>query len=227
MQPTHTLYSPLMRQYKAVSHRDARLVVSFCKTNEVAIAALSGEEYFAIWTDFMDALHAVGDWGYLPAVADEVVYYTIANNIKYYNGEDIYLKALYLKSLSLYYLFGTAQAIAILGELLRLQPTSRRYAVLLRKCYARERSAGVRFLYASAIGLYVLAAVAVLVHVFYIQPFVPMLHAAAVGVQWSLLLGAGAVAGAGWWRHRRMTTRRVQQQQALALARRKAITQGI
>ena len=70
----------------------------------------------------MDALNDVGDYGYLPPVCEEVLEYAIYENIKFYNGEDIYLKALYIKSLAHYHLHQTEQSEKIIRALLKLKP---------------------------------------------------------------------------------------------------------
>ena len=199
-----------MRRFRAVNSSDSRAIVRFCKQNEVAISNLSGDEFFYIWTKFMDALNDVGDYGYLPPVCEEVLEYAIYENIKFYNGEDIYLKALYIKSLAHYHLHQTEQSEKIIRALLKLKPQTIRYKKLLHQCFMRTRPTVVQTIYAAAIFGYFLAVLVALVRILYVNPFAPFLNTWCDVLQWGFFILSGFTMLCGYLWHRKLSWKLVE-----------------
>jgi hypothetical protein len=204
----HTLFSPLMRKFNTIRHGDSRLVVRFCKENEARIDRLSGEEYFAIWTVFLEALYDREDWGYLLGVCDEVIHYSILNSIKFYNGEDIYNKALFYKAFSYYKMENIKESLYVLQQLLRLKPKSPRYLHLVKKCFMRSRPSHIAFLYSAALGLYFTAALVASVKFIYIEPFAPEYDSVFLTFQISLFCFSAFLIGFTYFLHHRWASRK-------------------
>ena len=196
-----------MRRFKAIQSEDARAIVRFCKMNEAAIDRLSGEEYFAIWSAYMQALYEMETWDYLATVTEEVITYAMLHNIKYYNGEDIYLKALYYKGLMHYHRHETNEAHHIAKALQRLNPKSRTYFAFRQKCLLRTRPRWVDVGYGIAIVGYFAAAFVALFKLLYIQPFALEYDTAVLRVQLGLFCLSAILIGASWWLHRRWASR--------------------
>lgn len=204
----HTLYSPLMRQFLRIRTRNSREIMRFCKAHEVAIDHLSGTEYFEVWTAFADALYDMEDWGYLGGVAEEVLQYAIRNNIKFYKGEDIFIKALFYKTITEYHLYNTERATEFCTQLLRLQPKSVVYKKLLRNCFLRTRPLFVENGYTAALVLYFAAATTAAIKFFYIEPFAPYYDTAFLAAQVTLFFAAVALIATIWLLHRRWAARK-------------------
>jgi hypothetical protein len=199
----HTLYSPVMRKFLRIRGQNSRQIVRFCKTYEVAIDRLSGAEYFEIWTAFADALYDMEDWGYLGGVAEEVLQYSIQNSIKFYKGEDIYIKALFYKTITEYHLYNTEQATVFCIQLLRLKPQSVVYKKLLKKCFMRTRPRFVENGYSISLLLYFAAATTAAIKFFYIEPFAPHYDTVFLTLQIALFFGSALLMLCLWWLHRR------------------------
>ena len=199
----NTLYSPVMRRFLRIRGQNSRQIVRFCKTYEVAIDRLSGAEYFEIWTAFADALYDMEDWGYLGGVAEEVLQYSIQNSIKFYKGEDIYIKALFYKTITEYHLYNTERATEFCLQLLRLKPQSVVYKKLLQKCFMRTRPRFVENGYTISLLLYFAAASAAAVKFFYIEPFAPYYDTVFLTLQITLFFGSALLMLCLWLLHRR------------------------
>jgi hypothetical protein len=207
----HTLYSPLMRKFLRVRAQNSRDIIRFCKAYETRIDSLSGAEYFEIWTVFADALYDMEDWGYLGGVADEVLQYSMNENIKFYKGEDIYVKTLFYKTVTEYNLHNTEKATLFCVQLLRLQPQSVVYRKLLAKCFMRTRPRFVSYGYNIALLLYFAAAITATIKFFYIEPFAAYYDTVFLTLQVILFFCSAASVASVWVLHRMWAARKVKQ----------------
>lgn len=165
--------SKVFRDFKTLDRRNYHSIVHFYEKRTTAIEQSPFEESFEMLLYYGQALHQVGRYEKSIEIADQVIGLSMLHNIQYYHGEDILHVALYHKGFALLQLERPQEAAHILRELIKLNPTEKRYAKLLRKCYTLFPKGYAQHLQGAGILLLLLASGLLVINVLLIQNFYP------------------------------------------------------
>lgn len=117
-----SLHSKTFNDFKEIDIHAYQLIVDFYSKHVEDIQRLKFHEYFELHLAYIQALQETGLYQDLLKVCDETIEAVIQNNIRYYQGEDIYRKLLLQKSAAHYNLLEYHKAEFILKELIKINP---------------------------------------------------------------------------------------------------------
>jgi hypothetical protein len=150
---------------------------------------------------YTQALYETGNYGKHVVMCDHLLEQIIMHNIESWGGEDVYLRILFQKAASLANLHEFTKAEHVLRELLKLHPRQEQARRLLMHALLEQKPEWLQKVRAVAVGLTLLAALAIAIEIFVIKPFFPWYFDLALLVH-NLLLGGGILTFAiGEWRH--------------------------
>ena len=165
--------SKLYRDFKDIDKEEHHTIIRFYEAKAKNITHLPFELYFDMLVDYTNALFEVGAYEKHLLVADEVIALSIAHNIQFYKGEDIYFKNLYQKAASHYNRLEYDQAIHILKELIKIAPHHGLSILFLKKCMNHSQPTYIKMARATSIVLFLGAAIITATEVMVIHPFSP------------------------------------------------------
>ncbi len=134
-----TYYSKIYQEFKTIDVKEHLSVVRFFESYERDIKQLNFSEYFELLVAYLDALFEIGAYHSHLKIVDSAIQISILNNIKFYNGRDIYTDLLFRKAASCYNLMQYDEAEHILRELVKISPHDESYAIFLRKCLWKKQ----------------------------------------------------------------------------------------
>jgi tetratricopeptide (TPR) repeat protein len=134
-----TYYSKIYKEFKALDAKEHLSIVRFYESYEGDIKQLNFTEYFELLTAYLDALFEIGAYHSHLKMVDSAIQISILNNIKFYNGRDIYTDLLFRKAASCYNLMHYDDAEHILRELIKISPHDESYEIFLRKCLWKKQ----------------------------------------------------------------------------------------
>ena len=154
-----TYYSKIYKAFKAIEDKEHLSIVRFYESYEEDIPQLNFTEYFELLISYTNALFEIGAYQLHTRVVDTAIQHSILNNIKFYNGQDIYTELLFKKAASCYNLMEYDQAEHILRELVKITPYNEMVQRFLKKCLKRKhpeylknaRGLAILFLLATAL----------------------------------------------------------------------------
>ncbi len=136
---TSTYYSKIYKEFKAIDAAEHLSIVRFYESYESDIPQLNFSEYFELLISYSSALFEIGAYQSHVKIVDTAIQLSIINNIKFYNGQDIYTDLLFKKAASCYHLMDYDQAEHILRELVKIMPYNDMVQRFLKKCLLRKR----------------------------------------------------------------------------------------
>lgn len=188
--------SKIYRDFRAIGDREWRTIVRYYESCEEQILHLDFEEYFEILDAYTNALFETGAYEKHLLMADAVIEASVMNNVKFFKGEDVFLRTLFKKAASSFQLHDLKQSEHILRELLRIDPYDQQAALFLKKCLRKMHSLLVRQTRAVSILLFLLSALIICVELLVIRPFYPMLdQLVEISRNFIFLLGIVVLAG--------------------------------
>lgn len=178
-----TSHSRLYRDFRAIEPNDYRAIISFYEEQEQAIGRLDFEEYFDLLVGYVDALFETGAYRKHLLMVDVVIEASISGNVTDYQGQDIFRTMLFRKAASLYQTQDHRGADYILRELLRIDPEDQNAAGFLRKCLYRRQQTLLRNTRATAVMLFLVAALVTLAEVLLVDTFLPLYSDFTLGLR--------------------------------------------
>lgn len=173
-----------------------RTIVRFYEEYEAQILQLEFSEYFDLMVSYANALFRIGRYRQFLLMSDPIIEISITENIRFWNGEDIYFSTLLRKAAAHHQLLELDRADHILRELLRIDPKDKECQMLMRRNLRRRQSALVRSCRAACILLLLCSVVVLLIEALFVQAFYPQ-HASVV--EWVrnglFLTGVGILGG--------------------------------
>jgi hypothetical protein len=174
MNPSRSTYhSNIYREFRSLDISEWRTVVRFYELYEDKIAGLEFEESFDMLLAYAEALFEIGDYERHLRVADQVLELSVMNNIKFFNGEDVFQKTLFKKAASNYSLYEFEKCDYLLRELLRIDPYDSDGALFLKKCLRDMRSNLVKKTRAASVLLLIISAIIICFELLAVHSFYP------------------------------------------------------
>ena len=162
--------SSLFKNFRGIPTSQHFAIIRFVEQNASDIEYLSIEERMVIQSYYVDALFEEGGMEQqFIAYARQLLEDSIALNIQFIDGQDIYLRTLYQKANAHLRLGDAAQATKIATQLLRLAPKQVAYQTLVRDCLLVVRPSWVRASWAMGLGLIILGIFTSLTNMFFIE----------------------------------------------------------
>lgn len=164
-----TYHSKIYKEFKAIAANEHLSIVRFYESYEADIPQLNFSEYFELLISYSDSLFEIGAYQSHVRVVDKAIQASILNNIKFYNGQDIYTELLFKKASSCYNLMDYTQAEHILRELIKITPYNEMAHRFLRKCLQRKQPEYLKNAKGLAILLLLLTALIIAVELLFIR----------------------------------------------------------
>lgn len=131
--------SRIFRDFRSIPYSDYYYLIRFYEQNNKDINFLPLDEGIIMSYYYANALFETQEYELYLQVANELLEQSIIHNIRYIDGEDVYMTVLYKKT-SVHLKLGqleTAQRLST--QLLRLEPEQFHYQALLRQCFLIAR----------------------------------------------------------------------------------------
>ncbi|MFK8101202.1 MAG: hypothetical protein AB8G15_01705 [Saprospiraceae bacterium] len=168
-------HSKVYQQFKEIQFANHRELVRFFESNKAAIFATDLMEYFELLVAYASALFEIGRYEDYLNIADEVIEFSIAHNIKFFKGEDVYQKFLFKKAAAYYNLMSYGQSEYILKELIKMNPNDELVIQFLKKCKSKKTPKFLHTSRAASIFLFIFAGGIIAVEILFIRNFMPTL----------------------------------------------------
>ena len=188
MNPSRSTYhSKLYREFRSIDKTEWRTVIRFYELYERKMDRLEFEESFDMLLAYTNALFEIGDHEKHLAVSDRVLEASVMNNVKFFNGEDVFVKTLFKKAASHHSRDELEKCDYLLRELLRIDPYNMDGALFLKKCLRDMRSATVKKTRAASVVLLLLGALLLCIEMLVVRPLYPDLIGSVVLMRNALL----------------------------------------
>lgn len=146
-----SFHSKIYNNFKEIDKYAHKEIVDFYATHEEDIQRLKFHEYFDLQIAYIDALFEIGAYDNLLKICDDTIEIVIQNNIKYYQGDDVFRKLLLRKAATHYNLLEYLKAEFILKELIKMDPKDFYSIRFYNKCQVQHPPSYVH--YTRGIGL--------------------------------------------------------------------------
>jgi len=164
-------HSNVYRDFKGIDLSEYRKRVRYYEKNEKAINNLEFDEYFELLVEYTIALFETGAYQKFLPIADDIIETTIAKNIKFHNGKDIYRDILFKKAAAYYNMLGYKKAEHILRELAKINPNDEITLRFLKKATRRRHPKFLDISRGIAIFLFFVSALIIAVELLLLRPF--------------------------------------------------------
>jgi len=187
----YTYKSDIYLQFKELDKTSLRSIVHYFEKNKQYFDQLELQEYFEILVTYANAVFELGHYGKFVALADEILFLSIDNNIYEFEGEDVYCSILFKKAASHYNLQEVQTTENILYQMVKMYPDNKYVLSFYKKVISRERSIA-RKTRAIAVALILSSAAVIAFELLAIRPFYPTYTNAVEFLRFGLLgLGIG------------------------------------
>ncbi len=168
-----TYYSKIYKEFKEIQGNEHLSIVRFYESYEKDIPHLNFSEYFELLISYTDALFEIGAYQIHAKAVDIAIQESILNNIKFYNGKDIYTELLFKKAASCFNLMEYDQTEHILRELIKIAPYNELFQRFLKKCLRRKHPAYLKNARGLAILLLLVTAFVIAVELIIVYNLLP------------------------------------------------------
>ncbi len=131
--------SRIFRDFRSIPYSDYYYLIRFYEQNNKDIDFLPLDEGMIMSYYYANALFETQEYKLHIQVANELLEQSIVHNIRYIDGEDVYLTVLYKKTSAHLKLGQVEMAERLATQLLRLEPQQFHYQALLRQCFLLRR----------------------------------------------------------------------------------------
>ena len=128
----------LYRAFKALDPASSQSIIRFYQDRKNDIEGLEFDEYLELSISYLDALYAAGEYAIFLDKVQPFLELVIRENVRYYEGVDIFHFLLSKKALAHYHLLELSEACAVLQQLIRMDPTNNAYKRNYFKCRYRN-----------------------------------------------------------------------------------------
>lgn len=136
--------SRIFRDFRSIPYSDYYYLIRFYEQYNQDIHYLPLDESMIMDYYYANALFETQEYDTHVLVANRILEQSIIHNIRYIDGEDIYLSTLARKAYAHLKLGEQGTAVKLATQLLCLAPDNKRYARLLRLCFIQERPVWMR-----------------------------------------------------------------------------------
>ncbi|NNE28618.1 MAG: hypothetical protein HKN16_03225 [Saprospiraceae bacterium] len=133
-----TYRSRIYYEFAEIDRSEYRSIIEFYEENRKDIDSLDFEEYLELNLVYIQALFEIGAYNELLGSIDEALYMVIDQNIRDFEGKDIYADLLEKKAAALYNLRRTEEAMHVCRELIRMNKNYYMASHLLKRCLLRK-----------------------------------------------------------------------------------------
>lgn len=176
MQIRPTIYTRLYRDFLAIEPKNYHAVIRFYEQWEEQIAKLDDDQHYDLLFAFTNALFEVGAYRQFLAVVDQAILVSLDESLQKdeQHKQHLFELLLFRKAAAFVQTLQPAKAEHIVRELLRINPKHALASLLLRKTLRQQNSAINTTTRATAILLFYLSALIILVEILIIRSFYSM-----------------------------------------------------
>lgn len=127
--------SRIFRDFRSIPYSDYYYLIRFYEQNNEDIYFLPLDEGMIMSYYYANALFETQEYKLHIQIANELLEQSIIHNIRYIDGEDVYMTVLYKKANAHLRLGQLDTAKRLSTQLLRLEPQQLHYQALLRECF--------------------------------------------------------------------------------------------
>lgn len=131
--------SRIFRDFRSIPYSDYYYLIRFYEQNTEDIHYLPLDEGLIMMYYYANALFETQEHALFIPIANEILEQSIIHNIRYIDGEDVYMMVLYKKACAHLRLEENNTALNISTQLLRLDPQRFEYQALVRQCFLITR----------------------------------------------------------------------------------------
>lgn len=131
--------SRIFRDFRSIPYSDYYYLIRFYEQNTEDIQYLPLDEGLVMAYYYANALFETQEYQLFVPVANDILEQSIIHNIRYIDGEDVYMMVLYKKACAHLRLEETDTALHLANQLLRLEPQRFEYQALVRQCFLVTR----------------------------------------------------------------------------------------
>ncbi len=168
-----TYHSRIYQEFKTIDMQEHLSIVRFYEAYEKDIPRLAFSEYFELLIAYADALFEVGAYQSHLKMVDIAIEASILNNIKFYNGKDIFAELLFKKAASCHNLMQYREAEHVLRELLKINPYHELSTRFLKRCLRQQKPSWLRHAQAATIFLFLMSALIIAVEIVFVRGLFP------------------------------------------------------
>ena len=171
--PESKYQSDIYTHFKEIRSDEYRSIIRFFETHEQQINDLDFREFYDLKQTYLRALYQIGAYNSFVNLVDDLIEDTIYNNIKNYQGRDIFQELLFKKACSHHYLREFTQAEHILKELIKIAPENQQYSRFLKRNYSSSKPSYVRHTRAGSVLIFMLTTIVIAVEILIVRNFWP------------------------------------------------------
>lgn len=131
--------SRIFRDFRSIPYSDYYYLIRFYEQNTEDIHYLPLNEGLIMTYYYANALFETQEHALFIPVANDILEQSIIHNIRYIDGEDVYMMVLYKKACAHLRLEENDTALNLSTQLLRLDPQRFEYQALVRQCFLVTR----------------------------------------------------------------------------------------
>ena len=168
-----TYHSKIYREYRSIDAVEWRTIIRFYELYEDKMKGLEFEESFEMLLAYANALFEIGDHEKHIHASDRILEESVMNNVKFFNGEDVFQKTLFKKAASNFSLHELEKCDYLLREMLRIDPYFEDGALFLKKCLRTTRPNLIKKSRALSMLFLLLSALIICLELLVVQSFYP------------------------------------------------------
>lgn len=191
LQPT-TYRSKLYKAFKNINPTEYGEVMRFYERNEDNFETLEFEEYVELLLAYTQALFELGLYRKHVRMADVIIELSIVENLRSFNGEELYENTLFKKAASYFHLKQYEKAEYILKELIKINPNDKMNLLFLERCFKAEQPKFQQTAKAISLVLLLLASIFICLEMIIIRPLFPN-YALPIEIGRIILFSLGAI----------------------------------
>ena len=136
--------SRIFRDFRSIPYSDFYYLIRFYEQYYQEIDYLPFDEGLIMSYYYANALFETKEYDSCITIANHILEQSIIHNIRYIDGEDVYMTILYRKSVAHLKLGEIDTAKRFATQLVRLEPNNYSYQFLLRQCFLEVRPTWIR-----------------------------------------------------------------------------------
>lgn len=187
-----TYRSKIYREFRNINPAEHGAVVRFYERNEGQIAALDFEEYTELLIAYTKSLFQLGLYNKHLRMVDIVIELSIVENLREFQGEELYENMLFHKASSYFHLKQYDKTEYILKELIKINPNDKMNILFLERCLLRENPKTAQKMRAFSMALLLLAAIFIGIEMLIIRPLFAHL-VGMIEITRNILFGLGGL----------------------------------
>ena len=191
-----TYHSKVFRDFREIDATNYRRIIHFYENKEDIIRGLDFDEYFEMLVAYVNSLFEVGFHQKHLLMVDVAIEEVIMQNVESPPGESLYETLLFRKAASHFQCIQYEQCHYVLLQLIRIDPFNTDAISFLKKCLRRMEPTFLERAKATAIFLFLLAALVIAIEVLLVRPFYEM-HAGLVERSRNFIFGIGCLSLVG------------------------------